>query len=116
MAIMNQASGDPDGLLAVFNERARALFNMTPSDVGRPIQNLEVSYHPVELRSLRGVVLSGSGHDGTDGVQAMKAYGGTVVVQDEATSEHFGMPTRRSRAARSISSSRSSRSGRRSCA
>lgn len=38
------------------------------------------------------VVLSGSGRDGTDGVQAIKAHGGTVIVQDEATSAHFAMP------------------------
>jgi two-component system chemotaxis response regulator CheB len=38
------------------------------------------------------VVLSGSGMDATDGVQSVKARGGTVIVQDEATSRHFGMP------------------------
>ena len=30
--------------------------------------------------------------DGTDGVQTVKASGGTVIAQNEATSEHFGMP------------------------
>ena len=38
------------------------------------------------------VVLSGSGHDGVAGATAVKRLGGLVVAQDEATSEHFGMP------------------------
>jgi two-component system, chemotaxis family, CheB/CheR fusion protein len=80
MAIMNQASSDQaidpasedpglaagafdtsphaqfivnrDGLLAACNECGRALFGLTDADLGRPLQDLEVSYRPVELRSL----------------------------------------------------------------
>jgi len=38
------------------------------------------------------VVLTGTGSDGSMGVQAIKKMGGTVIVQDEQTSEFFGMP------------------------
>jgi len=38
------------------------------------------------------VVLSGSGSDGAMGVQGIKKMQGTVIAQDEATSEFFGMP------------------------
>jgi two-component system chemotaxis response regulator CheB len=38
------------------------------------------------------VVLTGTGNDGSMGVQAVKKMGGTVIAQDEATSEFYGMP------------------------
>jgi two-component system, chemotaxis family, protein-glutamate methylesterase/glutaminase len=38
------------------------------------------------------VVLSGSGADGSMGVTAVKKTGGTVIAQDQATSEFYGMP------------------------
>jgi two-component system, chemotaxis family, CheB/CheR fusion protein len=41
-----------DGTLSLANSRARALFRLAPQDVGKRLQDLEISYRPVELRSL----------------------------------------------------------------
>jgi two-component system, chemotaxis family, CheB/CheR fusion protein len=43
---------DDVGILTFCNDRARTLFNVGPGDLGRPIQDLELSYRPIELRSL----------------------------------------------------------------
>jgi two-component system CheB/CheR fusion protein len=43
---------DAAGTLAMYNDRARTLFGLKPLDVGRPFHELELSYRPVELRSL----------------------------------------------------------------
>ncbi len=42
---------DPEGRLALANLQARMFFSLAPRDIGRPIQDLEVSFRPVELRS-----------------------------------------------------------------
>jgi two-component system CheB/CheR fusion protein len=43
---------DLAGIVIAINERARSLFGLVVADVGRPLQDLEISYRPVELRSL----------------------------------------------------------------
>jgi two-component system CheB/CheR fusion protein len=43
---------DVNGALALANERARALFDLSAGDLGAPLQDLEVSYRPVDLRTI----------------------------------------------------------------
>lgn len=54
-ALMSSAAAqivlDPDGQLVLSNNRAMHQFALTARDVGRPFQDLEVSYRPVELRT-----------------------------------------------------------------
>lgn len=42
---------DTNRVLRLANEPARSLFNLSSRDLGRPLQDLEISYRPVELRS-----------------------------------------------------------------
>ena len=42
---------DPEGRLVFANLQARMYFSLAPTDIGRPFQDLEVSFRPVELRS-----------------------------------------------------------------
>jgi two-component system CheB/CheR fusion protein len=43
---------DANNTLALASARARVLFGLSPKDIGRPIQDLEISYRPTDLRSL----------------------------------------------------------------
>ena len=43
---------DTEGTLVQATQKARLLFTLNPKDIGRPLQDLEISYRPVELRSL----------------------------------------------------------------
>jgi len=46
-----QIAVDRKGHLLLANDKARQLFNLAPTDLTRPLQDLEISYRPVELRS-----------------------------------------------------------------
>jgi two-component system, chemotaxis family, CheB/CheR fusion protein len=50
-ALSAQIVIDEHGTLTLANHQARVLFGLTQDDVGRPIQDLELSYRPAELRS-----------------------------------------------------------------
>jgi two-component system CheB/CheR fusion protein len=43
---------DAAGIVTLINEKARVLFGIRSSDAGRPLRDLQLSYRPVELRSL----------------------------------------------------------------
>src|SRR5262249_25540494 len=79
--------------------RHLALNNGTLQLLPRPIDVTQ--YNPVDVffRSLAeqgtpaiGVILSGTASDGVDGVHAIKAEGGTIIVQDPETARFDGMP------------------------
>ncbi|WP_405137334.1 CheR family methyltransferase [Nocardia sp. NBC_01388] len=43
---------DADGSVVMINNQARSQFGISMNDIGRPFQDLELSYRPTELRSL----------------------------------------------------------------
>ena len=52
IAPVAQIVADAEGNLALANQRARSLFALSAADIGRPFRDLEISYRPVELRSI----------------------------------------------------------------
>jgi two-component system chemotaxis response regulator CheB len=54
---------------------------------------LLVSMAAVLGERLTAVVLTGAGEDGAVGAQVVSRYGGRILVQDEATSQAYGMPS-----------------------
>jgi two-component system, chemotaxis family, CheB/CheR fusion protein len=49
---------DADGVLVAANHQGRGLFGLTTSDLGKRLQDLELSYRPLEIRSLLEEVYS----------------------------------------------------------
>jgi len=39
-----------------------------------------------------GIILSGTGNDGTEGARAVKAQDGLIIVQDPESAKYDGMP------------------------
>ena len=53
---------------------------------------LFASVAPVFTTRVIAVILTGYDSDGTNGLQVVKQWGGTVLAQDEASSQVFQMP------------------------
>jgi two-component system chemotaxis response regulator CheB len=68
--------------------------DLSPSIHGvRPaVDKLFISAAEIYRGNLLGCVFTGMGKDGADGVKAIKAMGGYIIAQDEATSAVYGMP------------------------
>ena len=77
---------NPDGTLSL--SQSELVHFLRPS-ADLLFESVAASYRERAI----AVVLTGTGSDGAMGVQAIKKMGGTVIAQDEASAEFFGMPS-----------------------
>jgi two-component system CheB/CheR fusion protein len=106
LASSSQIVLDASGALVIANEEARRLFSLSVGDLGRPIQDLELSYRPVELRShlqtletelrtidIKGVAWRQGDHERIFDVRinpltSDSVLTGTIVVYTDVTDRH----------------------------
>jgi len=77
---------NPDGTLSLSQSE---LVHFVRPSADLLFESVAASYRDRAI----AVVLTGTGSDGSMGVKAIKKMGGTVIVQDEQSSEFFGMPS-----------------------
>ncbi|MBF0217544.1 MAG: PAS domain-containing protein [Candidatus Omnitrophica bacterium] len=83
----------PNKLISISRGRLKVTGRLKRAD-GKylPVDHFMISLAREKKENAVGVILSGTGSDGTEGAKAIKANGGTVFAQDESSSAYFGMP------------------------
>ncbi|MBW3629765.1 MAG: PAS domain-containing protein [Gemmatimonadetes bacterium] len=71
---------DPAGTVILINRAARDLFSLSETDIGKPIQDLRVSYLPVEIRSRLDEVRASRRGTSVRGVTARLPNGETYTL------------------------------------
>jgi two-component system chemotaxis response regulator CheB len=84
----------PGDFHMVINDKHNIVLNQEPPNLGvRPsVDPTMKSAASIFGSSVLGVILTGMGMDGTQGASAIKAKGGRIFAQDEATCAVYGMP------------------------
>jgi two-component system, chemotaxis family, CheB/CheR fusion protein len=72
---------DSGGFVNAVNQTARDLFGIASADIGRPFQDLELSYRPVDLRTALAQVYAGNGEVSVGRVEWIRAGGRTRTFQ-----------------------------------
>jgi two-component system, chemotaxis family, protein-glutamate methylesterase/glutaminase len=79
--------------ILIENDETFSLCNCAPVKFSRPsIDVFFESAAPVYRKRLIGILLTGANSDGADGLEMIKSYGGTVIVQDPEEAEVNTMP------------------------
>ncbi len=71
----------------ILEEGPRVNFVQPSADVA-----MESLLKPLKQRQIIGVVLTGMGKDGAEGIRHIKALGGVTIAQDKKSSAIYGMP------------------------
>jgi two-component system, chemotaxis family, CheB/CheR fusion protein len=82
----------PDADLAIMNGVIRVMQPVRKRGPHLPVDHLFRSLADDQGHSAIGIVLSGTGTDGTLGLEAIKAAGGFTFVQEPSTAAYDGMP------------------------
>ena len=82
----------PGHNMALLNGALQLLEPSEPRDQRLPIDFFFRSLAQEQRERAIGIVLSGTGSDGTQGVRAIKGEGGMVMAQNTASTEFDGMP------------------------
>lgn len=77
---------DRDDLVVVVSEEPRTTLYRPSADV------MMLSLASVSPRPLVGLIMTGMGKDGLNGLRSIKHRGGVVIAQDEASCVVYGMP------------------------
>ncbi len=78
--------------LAIMKGKLQLLDPVSPRGLRVPIDNFFRSLALDQKEQSIGIVLSGTGTDGTLGLKEIKGQGGMTMVQEPATAEYDGMP------------------------
>lgn len=78
--------------LSISRGRLRAREQSNPEILGLPIDGFFRSLAEDQGDKAIGIILSGTGSDGTRGAQAIREAGGTVIVQDPHSAKFDSMP------------------------
>jgi two-component system CheB/CheR fusion protein len=82
----------PNRDMALLNGALQLMEPSSPRGQRLPIDFFFRSLAKDQLERAIGIVLSGTGSDGTQGVRAIKGEGGMVMAQNPTSSEYDGMP------------------------
>ena len=82
----------PNTVLAVFHGKLRLLPRAETHTQHLPIDSFFRSLAEDQGQNAVGIILSGTGSDGSLGIRDIKAAGGIVLAQDEQSAKYNGMP------------------------